>query len=138
MNEGLDKNQKRAGQLGPTEKVGKNGPRGKLVGANESFINTDAQAVVSEMDSQGYKGTRDSDDEGGKGEGKATPVKAKDVVKKGAKALDKAMDKAHPDYNKHEKKLISKMMPVCGWKSHIMGIKISCCTTKFTVYRHSG
>lgn len=36
MNEGLDKNQKRAGQLGLTEKVGKNGPRGKLVGANES------------------------------------------------------------------------------------------------------
>ena len=36
MNEGLDKNQKRVRQLGPTEKVGKGGPRGKLVGANES------------------------------------------------------------------------------------------------------
>lgn len=36
MNESLDKNQKRVRQLGPTEKVGKNGPRGKLVGANES------------------------------------------------------------------------------------------------------
>ena len=106
--EDLDANQKRVGQLGPTEKVGKKGAVGKLVGANESFINTDAQAVVSEMDSQGYKGTRDSD-EGGKGEGKATPVKAKDVVKKGAKALGKAMKDTHPDYNKHEKKLIGKM-----------------------------
>jgi hypothetical protein len=66
---------------------------GDLVG--ENFINTDAQAVVSEMDSEGYKGKRDSDDEGGKGEGKATPVKAKDVVKKGVKALDKAMDDSH-------------------------------------------
>ncbi len=94
VDEGLDSDQKRVNQLGPTEKV-KNNNIGKLVGANESFINTDAQAVVSEMDSEGYKGKRDSDDEGGKGEGKATPVKAKDVVKKGAKALDKAMDDAH-------------------------------------------
>jgi hypothetical protein len=94
VDEGLDSDQKRVNQLGPTEKV-KNNNISKLVGANESFINTDAQAVVSEMDSEGYKGKRDSDDEGGKGEGKATPVKAKDVVKKGAKALDKAMDDAH-------------------------------------------
>jgi len=94
VDEGLDADQKRVNQLGPTEKV-KNNNIGKLVGANENFINTDAQAVVSEMDSEGYKGKRDSDDEGGKGEGKATPVKAKDVVKKGAKALDKAMDDAH-------------------------------------------
>ena len=38
IQEGLDANQKRAGQLGPTEKVGKNEKnlRGKLVGANES------------------------------------------------------------------------------------------------------
>lgn len=95
VDEDLGPEQKKVGQLGPTDKVGKKGAVGKLVGANESFINTDAQAVVSEMDSQGYKGTRDSDDEGGKGEGKATPVKAKDVVKKGAKALDKAMDDTH-------------------------------------------
>lgn len=36
-NEGLDKNQKKAGQLGPTEKITKKNPlKGKLVGANES------------------------------------------------------------------------------------------------------
>jgi hypothetical protein len=35
MEEGLDANQKRVGQLGPTEKV-KNNNIGKLVGANES------------------------------------------------------------------------------------------------------
>lgn len=107
VSEDLDANQKRVGQLGPTEKV-KNNNIGKLVGANESFINTDAQAVVSEMDSEGYKGTRDSDDEGGK-EHHVKAAKPKDVVKKGVKALDKAMDDAHPDYDKHEKKLISKM-----------------------------
>ena len=45
--EDLDANQKRVGQLGPTEKV-KNNNIGKLVGANENFINTDAQAVVTE------------------------------------------------------------------------------------------
>ena len=47
--EDLDANQKRAGQLGPTEKV-KNNNIGKLVGANENFINTVDQAVVSEED----------------------------------------------------------------------------------------
>lgn len=57
---------------------------GDLVG--ENFINTDVQAVVSEMDK--------SEDKKGP-EGKATPIKAKDMVKKGEKALDKAMDKAH-------------------------------------------
>lgn len=36
VEEGLDANQKRAGQLGPTEKVGPKGAVGKLVGANES------------------------------------------------------------------------------------------------------
>jgi hypothetical protein len=35
--EDLDSNQIRVGQLGPTEKVGKRGPIGKLVGANESI-----------------------------------------------------------------------------------------------------
>ena len=47
--EGLDPQQKAAGQLGPTEKV-QNNNIGKLVGANENFINTDVQAVVSEED----------------------------------------------------------------------------------------
>jgi hypothetical protein len=36
VDEGLDSNQKAAGQLGPTEKVGPKGAVGKLVGANES------------------------------------------------------------------------------------------------------
>ena len=47
--EGLDANQKRVGQLGPTEKV-KNNNIGKLVGPNENFINQVDQAVVSEED----------------------------------------------------------------------------------------
>ena len=36
VKEGLDANQKAAGQLGPQEKVGPQGAVGKLVGANES------------------------------------------------------------------------------------------------------
>jgi hypothetical protein len=36
VDEDLDANQKRAGQLGPTEKIGPKGAVGKLVGANES------------------------------------------------------------------------------------------------------
>ena len=43
--EDLDANQKRVGQLGPTEKV-KNNNIGKLVGANENFINMSPQAVA--------------------------------------------------------------------------------------------
>jgi hypothetical protein len=50
VEEDLDANQKRVGQLGPTEKVGKKGAVGKLVGANENFINQADQAVVSEED----------------------------------------------------------------------------------------
>jgi hypothetical protein len=55
VSEDLDANQKRAGQLGPTEKV-KNNNIGKLVGANESkqtdenFINMAPQAVAEEVD----------------------------------------------------------------------------------------
>ena len=49
IDEGLDANQKRVGQLGPTEKV-KNNNIGKLVGANENFINTVDQAVTTEED----------------------------------------------------------------------------------------
>lgn len=37
IDEGLDANQKRVGQLGPTEKVGPKGAVGKLVGASESI-----------------------------------------------------------------------------------------------------
>jgi predicted transcriptional regulator len=47
VDEGLDANQKRVGQLGPTEKV-KNNNIGKLVGTNENFINTVDQAVTTE------------------------------------------------------------------------------------------
>ena len=54
MAEDLDANQKRVGQLGPTEKVGKNGAVGKLVGACENFINTDVQAVVTEEEGRPY------------------------------------------------------------------------------------
>lgn len=43
--EDLDANQKRVGQLGPTEKV-KNNNIGKLVGANENFIAMAPQAVA--------------------------------------------------------------------------------------------
>jgi len=49
MSEDLDANQKRVGQLGPTEKV-KNNNIGKLVGANENFINSTSQAVTTEED----------------------------------------------------------------------------------------
>ena len=145
--EDLDANQKRVGQLGPTEKV-KNNNIGKLVGANENFINTVDQAVVTEedldegletetvkvavgerpkgigwslkragkqhgeahdvytrkskrvneMDSEGYKGSRDDANEIGKGKesyGKA--MKAKDVAKDAEKKLNKQFDKAHDD-----------------------------------------
>jgi hypothetical protein len=48
VEEDLDANQKRVGQLGPTEKVGKEGAVGKLVGANESVeINENAQDSVA-------------------------------------------------------------------------------------------
>lgn len=59
-NMSLDKNQRRAGQLGPTEKIGKNGPRGKLVGALESadgnapstkmFLELDTEKFLDEAD----------------------------------------------------------------------------------------
>lgn len=77
--EDLDANQKRVGQLGPTEKV-KNNNIGKLVGANENFINTDAQAVVSEMDK--------SEDKKGP-EGKATPITPKKMADDAKKVLHK-------------------------------------------------
>ena len=79
VEEDLDANQKRVGQLGPTEKV-KNNNIGKLVGANESFINTVDQAVVSEMDK--------SEDKKGP-EGKATPITPKKMADDAKKVLDK-------------------------------------------------
>lgn len=90
MDEGLDANQKRVGQLGPTEKVGPKGAVGKLVGTSESV-------ELSEMDksqSSSDRGGESSGDPYAKG-GKATPSKAKDVAKDAEKTLNKSMDKAH-------------------------------------------
>lgn len=87
--EGLDANQKRVGQLGPTEKV-KNNNIGKLVGANESV-------ELSEMDKSqpsSDRGGESSGDPYAKG-GKATPVKSKDMDKDAEKTLNKSMDKAY-------------------------------------------
>jgi hypothetical protein len=93
MEEGLDANQKRVGQLGPTEPVGKNEKnlRGKLVGASESV---EAGEAITEMDSEGYKGHREDGDPYAKG-AKATPSKAKDTAKDAEKVLNKSMDKTH-------------------------------------------
>ncbi len=89
VEEGLDANQKRVGQLGPTEKV-KNNNIGKLVGANESV-------ELSEMDKSQPSSDRGGESSGNpyaKG-GKATPIKAKDAAKDAEKVLNKSMDKAH-------------------------------------------
>lgn len=98
--EDLDSNQKRAGQLGPTEKVGSKGAVGKLVGASESFINTDPQAVVTEMDKsqKGPPGWNIEDDDPNKKQihlGPESMIKKKDLVKQGAEILNKAMDDTH-------------------------------------------
>jgi hypothetical protein len=85
--EGLDANQKRVGQLGPTEKVGKKGAVGKLVGANENFISMAPQAVVSEMDKSQTPPGRDDDVKGP--EGKATPITPKKMADDAKKVLDK-------------------------------------------------
>jgi len=89
VDEGLDANQKRVGQLGPTEPVGKNEKnlRGKLVGANENFINTVDQAVVSEMDKSQTPPGRDDYVKGP--EGKATPITPKKMADDAKKVLDK-------------------------------------------------
>jgi len=92
VEEDLDADQKRVGQLGPTEPVGKNEKnlRGKLVGANESI-------ELSEMDKSQPSSDRGGESSGNpyaKG-GKATPVKFKDAAKDAEKVLNKAMDKAH-------------------------------------------
>jgi len=98
LEEDLDANQKRVGQLGPTEKV-KNNNIGKLVGANESFINTDAQAVVSEMDK--------SEDKKGP-EGKAKPITPKKMADDAKKILDKHKVKEGQDDLNVIKRLLGK------------------------------
>jgi len=107
--EDLDANQKRVGQLGPTEPVGKNEKnlRGKLVGANENFINQVDQAVVAEMDK-----SQPSSDRGGESSGdphakgsKATPIKADKAKKDFAKILQKNVDKANKAKQDTDKKV---------------------------------
>jgi len=86
VDEDLDADQKRVGQLGPTSKV-KNNNIGKLVGANENFINTVDQAVVSEMDKSQTPPGRDDDVKGP--EGKATPTTPKKMADDAKKVFDK-------------------------------------------------
>lgn len=74
---------------------------GDLVG--ENFINTDVQAVVSEMDK--------SEDKKGP-EGKATPIKAKDMAKDAGKKLEKHMDKAHKKDVKEGQDDLAAMMRI--------------------------
>ncbi len=65
-----------------------------IVKATKKQFANDAKGIT-EMDSEGYKGTRD-DYELGKGkEYQGKPAKAKDVAKDAEKVLDKAFDKAH-------------------------------------------
>jgi hypothetical protein len=54
LGEDLDSNQKRVGQLGPTEKVGPKGAVGKLVGANESVEQGVAEGL-NEINSNGQE-----------------------------------------------------------------------------------
>lgn len=82
VEEGLDANQKQAGQLGPTEKVGPKGAVGKLVGANESV-------ELSETDS----------------EGKATPTKTGKAKKDFAKMFQKNIDKSNKEKKDTEEKV---------------------------------
>ena len=96
VDEGLDADQKRVGQLGPTEKV-KNNNIGKLVGANENFINTDAQAVVTEVDTGEY----DARKSGSKGE--TTPEQEKDFRKK-VQAYSKELEQRQKEKEKEKVK----------------------------------
>jgi hypothetical protein len=86
VDEGLDADQKRVGQLGPTEKV-KNNNIGKLVGANESFINTDVQAVTTED-------TYNNDVKRAFPGGKASGVKTGEKAPKGTSTMPKDKETA--------------------------------------------
>lgn len=82
---------------------------------------THQSTELNEMDSEGYKGTRDEDNKGP--EGKATPVKAKDAAKDALKTLNKAMDKANKkDVSEGQEDLdaIRKMLGE-GWKGELAG-----------------
>lgn len=101
MMEDLDSDQERAGQLGPTEKVGPKGAVGKLVGASESTEST--EEAITEMDSPGTH-----DDPYAKG-GKATPVKADKAKKDFAKILQKNIDKSNKAKQDTEKRVAQHM-----------------------------
>jgi hypothetical protein len=103
VNEDLDANQKRVGQLGPTEKVGKNEKnlRGKLVGASESAEST--EEAITEMDSPGPH-----DNPYAKG-GKGTPIKADKAKKDFAKILQKNIDKSNKAKHDTDKKVAQHM-----------------------------
>jgi hypothetical protein len=84
---------------------------GDLVG--ENFINTDAQAVVSEMDkSQTPPGRDGGDSDAGKKEYYGKLAKPKDVVKQSVKSLDKAMGDAHKKDVKEGQDDLAAMMRI--------------------------
>ena len=101
ISEDLDANQKRAGQLGPTEKVGPKGAVGKLVGASESAEST--EEAITEMDSPGPH-----DNPYAKG-GKAKPIKADKAKKDFAKILQKNIDKSNKAKHDTDKKVAQHM-----------------------------
>ena len=117
LEEGLDADQKRAGQWGPT-----GGPAtiGDLVG--ENFINTDVQAVVSEMDSEGYTGSRDDYKLGGpeKTLGPESMMKAKELAKKGIDILSKSYKDADnkKDMKEGEGNFAKAIEKLHGWYQH--------------------
>jgi hypothetical protein len=77
VDEDLDADQKRVGQLGPTEKVGKEGAVGKLVGANESVEINEGDADEGDTDKRWKFSTMDYDE--------AVKKYGKDKVRKGPK-----------------------------------------------------
>lgn len=98
--EDLDADQKRVGQLGPTEKV-KNNNIGKLVGASESAEST--EEAITEMDSPGP-----NDNPWEKGS-KGTPIKADKAKKDFLGVLQKSVDKHNKAKQDTDKKVAQHM-----------------------------
>lgn len=67
---------------------------------------------LNEMDSEGYKGTRDDDNKGP--EGKAKEIKGKDFAKAAEKELNKQMDKAHKKDVKEGQEDLNAIMRLLG------------------------
>jgi hypothetical protein len=108
-------------KIGPEGQWRNKGPKankpakvGDLVGASESIQNT--LNALTEMDSEGYKGTRDDDHIKGKDIhlGDKDIVKPKDMVKKGVKELTKQMDKAHKKDVKEGQEDLNAIMRLLG------------------------